>query len=139
MRVWNIELTLVPSLQIRVRKYSAGKYSWHRFRKSERPLWDSKENDWLSRISRWRGSLKKVFWKSSKRKKKKENTGKRLCRSLLFDKVSLCRSATSFKSRFQHRQFVICKNTFFAKHHRTTALDYSSINSSEGVIDKTKL
>ena len=30
----------------------------------------------------------------------------------------------------------ICKNTFFAEQHRTTAPDYSSINSREGSIDK---
>ena len=30
----------------------------------------------------------------------------------------------------------ICKNTFFAEQHRTTASDYSNINSSEGSIGK---
>ena len=30
----------------------------------------------------------------------------------------------------------ICKNNFFAEQHRTTASDYSSINSSEGSIGK---
>ena len=30
----------------------------------------------------------------------------------------------------------ISKNTFFAEHHRATAPDYSSINSSEGRIGK---
>ena len=30
----------------------------------------------------------------------------------------------------------ICKNTFFAEQHRTTASDYSSINSSEGSTGK---
>ena len=30
----------------------------------------------------------------------------------------------------------IWKNTFFAEQHRTTASDYSSINSSEGCIGK---
>ena len=30
----------------------------------------------------------------------------------------------------------ICKNTFFAEHHRTIVSDYSSINSSEGRINK---
>ena len=33
-----------------------------------------------------------------------------------------------FSSEFSE----ICKNTFFAEHHRTTASDYSSINSSGG-------
>ena len=30
----------------------------------------------------------------------------------------------------------ICKNTFFAEHHRTTASSYSSVNSSERRINK---
>ena len=32
--------------------------------------------------------------------------------------------------------YEIWKNTFFAEQHRTTASDYSSINSSEGCIGK---
>ena len=32
----------------------------------------------------------------------------------------------------------ICKNTFFAEHHMTTASDYSGIDSSEGGICKQK-
>ena len=31
----------------------------------------------------------------------------------------------------------ICKNTFFAEQHRTTASDYSSINSSEVLANET--
>ena len=66
---------------------------------------------------------------------------KHLCWNLIFDKVKLSRSATSFKTSLQCRFFScevcgICWNTFFKEHHRTTACDYSSINSSEWRIGK---
>ena len=35
--------------------------------------------------------------------------------------------------------YEISKNTFFAKHHRTTASDYSSIKSCEGRIGRRNL
>ena len=62
LRVWNVDLTLVPSLQIKPRKYSAGKYMRHRFWKGERSWWNSKQNECLCRSSRPKGSLKKVLW-----------------------------------------------------------------------------
>ena len=47
----------------------------------------------------------------------------------LFGKVTCCRSATSLETRPQQRSFFcefceLCKNTFFAEHHGTTASDY---------------
>ena len=52
-----------------------------------------------------------------------------------FDKVTLCRSAASLKTKVFSCEFCkIRKITFFAEHHQTTASNYSSINStsSEG-------
>ena len=70
-----------------------------------------------------------------------EFTRKHQCRNLSFDKVDLCRSATSFKDLpleqvFSCETCKICRVIFLAEHNRTTAYDYSSINSSEGGIDK---
>ena len=56
LRAWNIELTLVPSLQIKPKKYSARKYVWHCFWKGERSWWDSKQNKCL-----WWSSHAKVL------------------------------------------------------------------------------
>ena len=69
-------------------------------------------------------------------------TRKHLCRSLFFDKVRRYRSATSLEERLQAFSCEFCeiyKNTFFAEHHRTTASDYSSINSSDGGIHHSRL
>ena len=63
-RGWNIELTLVPSLQIRPRKYSAEIFVWHYFGKDDRVWWDSKQNEWLSRSRRSKGFCKKVVQKN---------------------------------------------------------------------------
>ena len=62
LRVWNIELTLVHSLQIKPKKYSARKYVWRRFWKDERSWCDSKQ-ECLCSISRLKGSLKRFFEK----------------------------------------------------------------------------
>ena len=66
----------------------------------------------------------------------KKLTKNHLSRSLFFNEVRCCISATSFKTRLQYSLFCefweICKNTFFAEHHQTTASDYSRINRSEG-------
>ena len=68
-------------------------------------------------------------------------TRKRLCQNLFFDKVKLCRSATSLKSRLFSAgvscEFCeICKNIFFAEHNRTNASVSNNISSSEGRIGK---
>ena len=39
LTVSNIRLTFVPSLQIKPRSYSGGKYVWHRFWKGKRAWW----------------------------------------------------------------------------------------------------
>ena len=92
LRVWNIELTLVPSLQIQPRKHSTGKYLRHRLWKGTRSCRESKQNECLCRSSRPKGSLKTVLWEIP------QNSPKHLCRNLFFDKVKLCRSVTSLKS-----------------------------------------
>ena len=60
------------------------------------------------------------------------------CAESVFDKVKGCRSATL---RLQRRYFLVnfakfVRTHFFGEHHRTTASDYSSMNSSEEGINK---
>ena len=93
LRVWNTVLTLVPSLQIRLRKYSAGKFVWHIFWKSERCL---------CRSSRPKVSLKKVLRKISQNSQKKS-----FLESLFLGKVKLCKSEVSLKSRLYRRCFLV--------------------------------
>ena len=57
LRAWNIELTLVPSLQIKPKKCSAKKYVRHRLWKYERSWWDSKQSECICWSSRPKGSL----------------------------------------------------------------------------------
>ena len=116
LRAWNIELTLVPSLQVNQKKYLDRKYFWHWFWKGERS-WDSKQNECLWWSSRLKGSLKKMLWEIS------QNSQENICAGISF---------LVFSCEFCG----ICKNTFFAEQHRTTASDYSSINSSEGSVGK---
>ena len=61
----NTELTLVLSLQIRPRTYSAGKYVWHRLWKGERSRWDTKQNKWLNQSSRPRWFFRKGVMRNS--------------------------------------------------------------------------
>ena len=63
-KVWNIEFSLVPSLEVKQRKYSAGKYVWHRIWKGERSWWNRKQSECLSRSSRPKGSLEKGVMKN---------------------------------------------------------------------------
>ena len=63
LRAWNIELTLVPSLQIKPKKYSARKYVWHRFWIGKKSRWDSKHNECLSWSNRPKRSLKRCYGK----------------------------------------------------------------------------
>ena len=109
--------SLVPSLQIKLRKYSARKYVWHRLWECVRSWWDSKLNECLCWSSRLKGSLKKMLWEIS------QNSQENICAGISF---------LVFPCEFCE----ICKNSFFAEQHRTTASDYSSINSSEGTIVK---
>ena len=62
LKVWSIEFNLVPSLQIKPRKYSTGKYGWHHFSKGESLWWESKQNECLCRSSCPKGSFTKVLW-----------------------------------------------------------------------------
>ena len=117
VRAWNIEPTLVSSLEIKPKKYSARKYVWHRFWKCERSWWDSKQNECLCWSSRPKGSLKKMLSEIS------ENSQENICAGISF---------LVFSCGFCE----FCKNTLFVEQHRTTASDYSSMNSSQGSISK---
>ena len=117
LRACNIKLALVPSLQIKPEKYSPRKHVWHRFWKCKRSWWNSKQNESLCWKSRPKDSLKKMFWEIS------QNSSENICAGSSF---------LVFSCQFCE----ICKNTFFAEHHRTTASDYSSITSSKGSIVK---
>ena len=112
LRVWNIELTLVPSLQVRPKKYWAWKHIWRCFWKGERSLCDSKEKECLCRGSRPKGSLKMMLREIS------QNSQENICAEISF----LVRSCEFCNT---------CNITFFAEQHWTTASEYSSINSSE--------
>ena len=82
---------------------------WHSFWKDKRSWKDCKQSECLCRSSCPKGSLNKVFWEIL------QNSQENICTGIHF-------------WRFHE----ICKNTFFAEQHQTTASDYSSINSSEG-------
>ena len=75
LRVLNIELSSVPNLQTKLKKYSARKYVWHRFWKGKRSWWDSKQSECLCRSSRPKGSLKKVLWEISRNSQENICTG----------------------------------------------------------------
>ena len=53
-----------------------------------------------------------------------------------FTRKHLCRKNETLAQVFSGEFCEIYKNTVFAEHHRATASDYSSINSSEGRINK---
>ena len=89
----------------------------HRFGKGERSWWDSKQNEYLCRSSRPKGSLKKVLWEIS------QNSQENICARISF---------LVFSWEFCE----ISHKTFFAEQNGTTASDYSSISSSEGNIGK---
>ena len=61
-----------------------------------------------------KGFLKKMFWEIL------QNSQQNICAGISFS-VFYC-------------EYCEIKNTFFAEQHQTTAIDYSSINSSEGVL-----
>ena len=63
------------------------------FEKSKGSWWDSKQNECLCK-----SSCPKGFFKKSVVIKFAEFTRKHLRRNLFFDKVKLCRSATSLKT-----------------------------------------
>ena len=114
LRAWNIELTLVPSVEIKPKKCSARKYVWHRFWKCK---WGSKQNACLCWNSRPKSSLKIMLWEIS------QNLEENICAgiSLLVFSCEFCE---------------ICENTFFVEQHRANASDYGSINGSGGSIGK---
>ena len=117
LRACNIERTLVPSLQIKPKKYSARKYVWHRFWIGKKARRDSKHNECLCWSSRPKRSLKKMLWEIS------QNSQGNICAGISF-------------LVFSCEIFEIWKKTFFAEQHRTTASDYSSVNSSQESIGK---
>ena len=79
----------------------------------------------FAEILNFLGSLKMVLWEIS------QNSPENICAGIsVFDKVKLCRSAASLKTRqvFSCEFCKICLNTFFAENHLATNPDYSSIN-----------
>ena len=90
---------------------------WHRFWKCERSWWGSKQNGCLCRSNRPKGFLKK------------------------YEKFRRIHKKTSVPESLFGIFFVnfseICVKTYFAEQHRTTASDYSSINSSEVLANET--
>ena len=67
---FNIKFPIVPSLQIKPRKYSAGKYVRHHFWKDEGAWWESKQNECWHRSNRPKGSLKRCYEKFRRIRKK---------------------------------------------------------------------
>ena len=102
IRGWNIELTLTPRLEIKLRKYPAGKYVWHRFWKDKTSWWGNTKNEWLYKSSRPKGFSRKVITKNFAKFVRIY-----LCQTLMFVKVRRCRTATSLKRRLQHLCFVV--------------------------------
>ena len=104
LRVWNIELTLVPSLQIKPRKYSAENMCDIVFEKALGRV--GKVN--RTRSSRPKG---KGFMRNFS-----ELTLEHLCWNLFLDKIKLSRSATWLKSRYQSRCFFVKFTKFVGTH-----------------------
>ena len=90
-----------PSLQIKPRKYSAGKCVWHRFWKGTKSWSESKQNECLWRSSRPKGSLRKMLLEILH-----NSQINHLFRNLFFDKVKLCRTLTSLKTSLQRMSFL---------------------------------
>ena len=78
LRVWNIELTVVPSLQIKPKKYWARKYVWRCFWKGQRSFSDSKQKECLCRSSRPKSSLKRMLWEIL------QNSQEKICAGMSF-------------------------------------------------------
>ena len=75
---------------------------WHRFWKGTSSCWESKQNECLCRSSRPKGSLRKMLWEILH-----NSQINHLFRNLFFDKVKLCRTATSLKTSLQRRCFLV--------------------------------
>ena len=73
LRVWNSDLSLVPNLQIILRKYSARKYVWCCFWKDKMLWWDSKPNEFLCRSSCLKGFIEKWCYEKYHRIHKKKS------------------------------------------------------------------
>ena len=113
-----VENRLVASSQgFKLRKYSAGKYVWHRFWEDEASWWD--------RTSFYPEAASEGFFKKGFMR----NFAK-------FLRKHLCQKNETLAKVFSCEFCEIYKNFFFAENYRTTASDYSSINSNEGRINK---
>ena len=103
-------------LQVRPRKHSAAKYLWHRFGKSEKSWWGSKQDEWFSRSSRW-SFIKKVFWEISKNFQ--ESTCARVSFLTKLDVVDLQlhlkRTHESSSTGSFYEFYNICKELFFSR------------------------
>ena len=78
LRVLHIQLTFVPNLQTKPKKYSARKNVRHRFWKGKRSWKENKQSECLCRSSRPEGSLKKVLWEIS------QNSQENICNGISF-------------------------------------------------------
>ena len=92
-REWNFELTLVPSLQTKPKKFSTRKHVWHRFWISKKSRWDSKHNECLCWSSRPKCSLKKMLWEIS------QNSQENICAVISF-LVFSCEYCEIFKNTY---------------------------------------
>ena len=108
---------------------------WHRFWKNKRSWWDSKQNECLCGSSRPKGSLKIVLGEIS------QNSQEIYAGISFFIKLLTLYICCFIKNKSLAQVFScefceICKNTFFAEHHRTTDSYYSSTNGNESRIGK---
>ena len=110
LRVWNIELTLVPSLQFKPKKILSQKICVTLFLK-KRNVVAGQQTERVFILKQ----LSEVFFKKGVMRNFAEFTRKELRRNLYF--ILSCEFCK------------ICINTFFAEQYRTTASDYSSTNS----------
>ena len=100
------------------------------FEKAKKKLWwGSKQDEGLCKSNFPIVFYKKVYWEIS------QNSQEIICIGVSFliklDTVDLQLNYNQTPTQVFCCEFCeICKITFFAEHHRTTASDYSSINSS---------
>ena len=129
LRVWNIEFTLVPSPQIKPRKYSAGKFVCVTSFLKKRKVFMQKQ---LSK-----GFFKKSVFEISQNSQQSISVGIFFLIKLNSVDLQLHEKRDSSAGVFLWI-LQIRKNTFFSKHHQTDGSNCSSISSisNEGRIGK---
>ena len=130
MKVWNIEYTIVPNLQIKREDTQLENTCDIVFEKAKGLRGTANRTSVYAKAV-----VQRVIWKM--RLEKFWTIHKKNCgRISFFDKLKLCRSAASLKTRLWPRSFLVIfyevfNNTCFVEHQWTTASDYGSMNSSE--------